>query len=53
MNQHSRALSIARRRIPFFPLIPLVPLAFMLANVTALVTLFRRIQRLEARHSPY
>jgi hypothetical protein len=53
MKQHSRALRFARQRIPFFPVIPLLPLAFVLANVTALVTLFRRLRRLEARPSPY
>lgn len=37
----------ARRRIPFFPVFPLVPLALLAVNVTALVTLFRRVRRLE------
>lgn len=47
MNRHS--LRLARRRIPFFPVIPLVPLAIMLANVTALFTLLRQMRRVESR----
>ena len=34
MKHHSKALCVARKRIPFFPFIPLVPLAFMLADAT-------------------
>jgi hypothetical protein len=47
MKQHSNLLSTARRRIPFFPFIPLVPIGLILTNATLLVTMFRRIQRLE------
>ena len=49
MKHHSKALRAARQRIPFFPVFPLVPLAFMLANVTAIMVLFRRLRRVEAR----
>lgn len=49
MRIPSRAVRVARRRIPFFPIFPLVPLALLTANVTALVMLFRRVQRIEAR----
>jgi hypothetical protein len=39
----------ARRQIPFFPLVPLLPLAVLLVNATAIVTIFRRLNRLEKR----
>jgi hypothetical protein len=51
MDKTSKLFRAARRQIPLFPIIPLVPLAFLAANVTALVTLFRRLHRLEARAS--
>jgi hypothetical protein len=44
--KRSRAI---RRRVPFFPVVPLVPLGLLFANVSALVTLFRRLKRLERR----
>lgn len=49
MRTSSRAVRIARRRIPFFPIFPLVPLALLTANITAVVMLFRRVQRIEAQ----
>lgn len=49
MRIPSRAVRVARGRIPFFPLFPLVPLALLTANVTALVMLFRRVQRIDAK----
>ena len=47
--RHHPNLRMARRRIPFFPFIPLVPLTVVLANVIAMVTLYRRLHRLEMR----
>jgi hypothetical protein len=46
-HSSSKLLCSARRAIPLFPIIPLVPLAIVFANVTALVALFRRVNRLE------
>ncbi|MDB4995549.1 MAG: hypothetical protein JWM74_2981 [Myxococcaceae bacterium] len=47
MKQHSKLLRSARRRIPLFPLIPLLPIGLVLTNATLLVTMFRRLRRLE------
>ena len=44
-----RSLATARKSIPFFPIIPLVPLALIVANVTVLLSLFRRVDRIERR----
>ncbi|HEY8077714.1 MAG TPA: hypothetical protein VIF62_26490 [Labilithrix sp.] len=40
-------LEFARKRVPFFPVVPLVPIAFVTANIFALVKLFEKMRRLE------
>ncbi len=48
MRIPSRAVRVAQA-YPALPIFLLAPLALLTANVTALVMLFRRVQRIEAQ----
>ncbi len=51
-RKSSKVLCAIRKKVPLFPIIPVVPLGLFAANAIALITLFRRVRRIEA-HAQY
>lgn len=43
----ARRVAWARKTVPLFPIVPLVPIALLAANAIGLVSLRRRVKRLE------